>query len=86
MLPLYSRSAETDPVLNIVHYKDISKAKGDIPKRYENSESQVRIFSLYSSCLGVFVAANQSIITFYAKQSQFTKCSNKRKYCFNKGL
>ena len=30
-------------------------------KHYENSESQVRIFTLYSSCLGVFVAETRSI-------------------------
>jgi len=74
------------PVLKIVHYKDISKAKGDIPKRYENSESQVRIFSLYSSYLGVFVAENQSKTTIYAKQSQFAGCSNERKYLYRNEL
>jgi len=29
---------------------------------------------------------NQPIMTNYAKQTQFTECSNKRKLSFNKGL
>jgi len=29
---------------------------------------------------------NQPIITNYAKQTQFPKSSNERKYCYNKGL
>ena len=30
--------------------------------------------------------ANQSIMAFYAKQTQFDGCSNEHKFYFNKGL